>query len=1029
MNREQILKDIQVADNNSLRIGAANRILQLLEKQRYSNNENSVKRWIWELCQNAKDASNHTGKVKICVDFDEGDKSIIFKHNGKAFSMTNIMSLVNQSSSKDRNDGTERKSGKFGTGFITTHLLSEIVDIYGLLEMERGSYSRFRITLDRTGHNKKEIINALEKSVEQLQKCQLVLESEIDINQYNTIFKYKLDEDGIGIARQGIENLKVSAPFVLAMLRNIEEIVLGNTGERYQYSRTQECSLEGFSIHEIIYECNVETKKIYILTVTEENTTILIAFEYRENGVYILPFEKQQSKLFCDFPLIGSEDFPFPVLVYSQDFNPTEPRDGIYLTCKSKTKLDDEIVQNRDILERACKLYQKLLRYVGKIKCGGIFNITKINSYKKREWIDEEWLQSIVEYCKSIILHTPIICTTNGSMLELRDCSDNEQVFIISEPQKEIREKIWDLLCGIMPEKIVCKEDIHGWYSSLWEDYNRYNFKSLTEQLQNYKGIQELNKNLKGVIWQSWISQYYDLIEENNGFKEYIISESMNIIPNQKGAFCCVSSLKFDNGILEEYKEILSLMGSDCREWLLYLGVKDREWFRFKKYNNEQILNCIESKLDMVEKEQKNDILFKMAYMFEKNYDELSIQRQICNYANSILKIENVMVEVPIISKKILRDALKHMMTCIADRISECICIQAFSKYMGNVESEGKQIIVEFIEFSIKQGYDNLISRLTKPILPNQNGNFMKEDGIFLDNEIDEILKDLSAKAGYDIREELLIREIYLDLPENRQKNNIDTSKVIMQYVNKNRMSQEEEVRKYFKKLLVWIYDNGEMAKEIFPDLYKNKHYLYDDEEIICNIEQAETLNRIMEKFNISSSEKLEELIEKNWELLIEGDDERIEVTQEVLLQLGIDSEEALERAFNHKDFESKYIRKSKHDINTYNYVGTILERAKTNILSYLKTREEYDLTDIRRVANTIFVIKKDGKEIFLLVRPSDGGEIRIFYETEKDLLDYSMDWELWVEDGKNDPQKITFGKIVKLTGLNRIPLKGMKIE
>ena len=80
-----------------------------------------------------------------------------------------------------------------------------------------------------------------------------------------------------------------------------------------------------------------------------------------------------------------------------------------------------------------------------------------------------------------------------------------------------------------------------------------------------------------------------------------------------------------------------------------------------------------------------------------------------------------------------------------------------------------------------------------------------------------------------------------------------------------------------------------------------------------------------------------------------------------------------------------------------------------------------------KKNADKLFVIiKKDGKEIFLLARPSDGGEVRIFYETEKDLLDYSMDWELWVEDGKNEPQKITFGKIIKLTGLNRIPLKGM---
>lgn len=58
MEQEQFQRDIQKADNDSLRIGAANRIVQLLDKQRYSNNENNVKRWIWELCQNAKDSSS-----------------------------------------------------------------------------------------------------------------------------------------------------------------------------------------------------------------------------------------------------------------------------------------------------------------------------------------------------------------------------------------------------------------------------------------------------------------------------------------------------------------------------------------------------------------------------------------------------------------------------------------------------------------------------------------------------------------------------------------------------------------------------------------------------------------------------------------------------------------------------------------------------------------------------------------------------------------------------------------------------------
>ena len=97
----------------------------------------------------------------------------------------------------------------------------------------------------------------------------------------------------------------------------------------------------------------------------------------------------------------------------------------------------------------------------------------------------------------------------------------------------------------------------------------------------------------------------------------------------------------------------------------------------------------------------------------------------------------------------------------------------------------------------------------------------MIKENIFLDNEIDEVLKELAVSAGYDIKADLLIRDIYLDLPENRWKNDIDLSPQIIQYVNSNRSSKEEEVRNNFKKLLIWMRDHEEKAKEIFPDLYK----------------------------------------------------------------------------------------------------------------------------------------------------------------------------------------------------------------
>jgi hypothetical protein len=1026
MDNNQVYMSIKEADNISLRNGAANRIVQLLKKQRYSNNENSAKRWVWELCQNAKDACNSSGIVKISIDFDEQTHKVLFKHNGKTFSMSNVLSLINQSSSKDRSEDSERKSGKFGTGFITTHLLSEMVNISGILETVSG-YSKFNITLDRTGNEKNEIMTAMERAVIDLQDCIPINVADFDIDEYNTVFEYKLDEYSVQVAKDGLENLRISAPFVLAMLRDIEEISIESTGEKYRYNQELSCHLGNSTVSEIKYEVEGCHQDVYVLKLSEGNVSILTALEYNDNGIKIMPFSEQQSKLFCDFPLIGTEDFPFPVLINSQDFNPTEPRDGVFLICKNKLRSDVEIEENRQIIETACGLYRQLLEYVAKNKWDGIYNITKIGFYDKKEWYDLDWLELKVNKCKDTILHTPITHTANDSMVELLDCLDEEQIFIISDKSKEIRDKIWKLMNYIMPDSIPRKEDLHEWYRSLWPNCNRYTFKSLTKQINGYDNITTLSAKMTGIVWQDWLMDYFDLIDANKEWQDYVRLNPINILPNQNGEFCAVSKLYFDVDILEEYKNILNELGDDSNVWLLHLDFERREWFQSEEFCNEDILKLIEKRLEQADRKIKEQVFQKVVFMYSKEYLNLHVQNQICTYATKILGLESQIIEVSVISEELLQDALKYIVTSVADRISECKTIDGLAKYLNISSDEAIKFLAGFIEFVVKQDYDNLINKGTKPILPNQNGEFTIKENLFLDDEMDDILKDLAYKTGTDIRAELLMKQVFLELPDNRQKRNVDIAQYIVQYVDTNRNSKDESVRRAFKKLLIWITDNKDEAKVIFSNLYKNKHYLYDDEEIASNIKQAETLSNIMEKFDIGSTDKLEEIIRKGSIFIYDEEDATKEdITEEVLLQYGIGSEEALEKAFLNTNFAGQFIRKSKNDSGTYEYVRRILERAKKSIITYLESQEEYDLSEIQEISDTIFVVKKEGKQIYVLARPSDGGEIRIYYRTEMDILDYSMDWELWVENGKTEPQKITFGKMIKLTGLNRIPLKGM---
>ena len=86
------------------------------------------------MIQNAKDVPNEFGKCKIKVEV--YDDKFIFTHNGDPFRVSDLETLVAQYSSKsEENNVHTETTGKYGTGFITTYILSRKVRIKGLLKI------------------------------------------------------------------------------------------------------------------------------------------------------------------------------------------------------------------------------------------------------------------------------------------------------------------------------------------------------------------------------------------------------------------------------------------------------------------------------------------------------------------------------------------------------------------------------------------------------------------------------------------------------------------------------------------------------------------------------------------------------------------------------------------------------------------------------------------------------------------------------------------------------------------------------
>ena len=124
-----------------------------------SKEEQTAKRWFWELLQNASDY-NQTVDVLLEVN----DEKVVFKHNGRPFSIQDALNLISPDSGKDKDEVKKDNIGKFGSGLVSTHILSSEIEVKGafMSENEEQLY-KFNILLDRSSYeNKDKLINSIE---------------------------------------------------------------------------------------------------------------------------------------------------------------------------------------------------------------------------------------------------------------------------------------------------------------------------------------------------------------------------------------------------------------------------------------------------------------------------------------------------------------------------------------------------------------------------------------------------------------------------------------------------------------------------------------------------------------------------------------------------------------------------------------------------------------------------------------------------------------------------------------------------
>ncbi len=528
--------------------------------------ENNQGRWAWELLQNAKDSIADYENRNISVQIELNENEVEFRHNGIHFTEQDIRGLINQISSKETEENVQtKKNGRFGTGFLTTHLLSKVIQIKGVLKTKNEELYSFEFPLDREGKTTTQLIPKIENAWIKFHNSTKKIDSTHNTEDYNTSFSYKLDTSKQKeIARMGLEEFIKLIPFVLAFVPKIQRVdIIDNTLSNKTITFENNQLVTEKIIKSISQTLDSIQSEIFILTISNEKVCIASEIEKLENG-YRLKSSNDIPKIFCDFPLIGTEQFNFPFVINSFYFNPLTERDGVWL----KGNDDIQVQENQNLFENAVQLYSSLLKEIEDKSYFELYNIaeTRIPS-TNQNYFDENWYKDKIQKpLRDLVFEVKLV--------ELENITNERKAikdlyFPLKSYSEKVQTEIWQFTYDLFPNLVCKKNHLIGWTTLSWDKWKKLDYEVLAATLESQKSITNLEIRLKKENQEvfEWLNTFYVFLAKDE--TNLILFEKHSITPNQKGNFKKKSELFNDEIDDPELLNILSLLGDDWKDKLL----------------------------------------------------------------------------------------------------------------------------------------------------------------------------------------------------------------------------------------------------------------------------------------------------------------------------------------------------------------------------------------------------------------------------------------------------------------------------
>jgi hypothetical protein len=486
--------------NKELAIAATSKIYEKINNA--EGKEDTDIRWPWELIQNAKDSvvrsNNINGKdnrvnPSFIFGLNEENKLILrFEHDGGPFRSANDdykyddpKCLLLGDSGKIEEDESTRVNvtGQFGSGFMSTHILSKVVEVKGEYIDSNNDRYDFNFTINRSYNHKKDLVHNVERSLNEYDDSFINKSSNANsmtVFTYNLFTNTRDIKETETIIKTGFRSINRYIGKVLLFSKELATIGVKNNFEDetltvFRCEDDDINSLDDFMSKSILSSYftikkdhlrNIITDKIrsYFYVYQADNVILAIDVIYKDNSYHVTNLQKGDAALYCTFPLIGSEDFYFPCAINSNEFHPSTEREGINLA-------EGKDNGNRELFSKAMSAYLNLCDNLIKLDLNSLHRLAAFDNGRLPDWCAPKWCQDEINKLRRELLTRNLVLINDGTRIQLK-----ESYVIGPLKNKECENEYYKLVKKIYPKQLCVHKDTDDWVSYLdcnFEDWKQ----------------------------------------------------------------------------------------------------------------------------------------------------------------------------------------------------------------------------------------------------------------------------------------------------------------------------------------------------------------------------------------------------------------------------------------------------------------------------------------------------------------------------------------------------------------------------